>query len=454
MFGPSTIFNYESLFGCNIFCLVTLFLISFYLYQSSIQPLPKSFSFQNRLLSERLGDLSAKGWNQLGGSGPVQPWKQVPSPFNSISSPNLHPDVSSIVDLSHNFDKMYGNEKLPFTSMEKKNKDLSGTSSWSATLGSREMMLMNGMRNEDKSSSCLNICQQLPSLKEDSALRPFGLSVPYASPNERNSQVGATKSHPQQSPPSCPGKQFSGTSHLPLDTSGETQAHNGWPHVDTLGRNQLFPQYWPRCTELELQQLSIDDAGRNGRLVLPKNCAEAYFPPISQPEGLPLKILDTKGKEWVFQFRFWPNNNSRMYVLEGVTPCIQSMQLQAGDTVTFNRLEPEGRLVMGFRKSSSATPSDQTSALGFDLMWTRKGRCMQLLIKQGEEFGAHWVGITLAKALGHTNSDSAASVRITRSRTKLGLAASVRNTQACCIRQGQHGHDGHFGPSDFTKMAR
>lgn len=61
---------------------------------------------------------------------------------------------------------------------------------------------------------------------------------------------------------------------------------------------------------------------------------QAYFPPISQPEGLPLRIQDVKGKEWVFQFRFWPNNNSRMYVLEGVTPCIQSMQLQAGDTGT------------------------------------------------------------------------------------------------------------------------
>lgn len=58
---------------------------------------------------------------------------------------------------------------------------------------------------------------------------------------------------------------------------------------------------------------------------------QAYFPPISQPEGLPLIVQDLKGKEWVFQFRFWPNNNSRMYVLEGVTPCIQSMQLQAGD---------------------------------------------------------------------------------------------------------------------------
>jgi len=78
--------------------------------------------------------------------------------------------------------------------------------------------------------------------------------------------------------------------------------------------------------------LSASDAGRIGRLVLPKKCAEAYFPPISQPEGLPLKVQDASGKEWIFQFRFWPNNNSRMYVLEGVTPCIQSMQLQAGDT--------------------------------------------------------------------------------------------------------------------------
>lgn len=59
---------------------------------------------------------------------------------------------------------------------------------------------------------------------------------------------------------------------------------------------------------------------------------QAYFPPISQSEGVPVRIQDVKGNEWTFQFRFWPNNNSRMYVLEGVTPCIQSMQLHAGDT--------------------------------------------------------------------------------------------------------------------------
>ncbi|OMO64586.1 hypothetical protein CCACVL1_21656 [Corchorus capsularis] len=148
------------------------------------------------------------------------------------------------------------------------------------------------------------------------------------------------------------------------------------PPAEGRGRNQLLPRYWPRITDQELQQISGDsnstivplfekvlsasDAGRIGRLVLPKACAEAYFPPISQPEGLPLRIQDVKGKEWVFQFRFWPNNNSRMYVLEGVTPCIQSMQLQAGDTVTFSRMDPEGKLIMGFRKATNNASVQET----------------------------------------------------------------------------------------------
>lgn len=168
-----------------------------------------------------------------------------------------------------------------------------------------------------------------------------------------------------------------------LDASSELvpQMRVARPPAEGRGRNQLLPRYWPRITDQELQQISGDsnstivplfekvlsasDAGRIGRLVLPKACAEAYFPPISQPEGLPLKIQDAKGKEWHFQFRFWPNNNSRMYVLEGVTPCIQSLQLQAGDTVTFSRIDPEGKLVMGFRKATNTVPLQdcQISAL-------------------------------------------------------------------------------------------
>ncbi|WJX82319.1 hypothetical protein P8452_65096 [Trifolium repens] len=133
-------------------------------------------------------------------------------------------------------------------------------------------------------------------------------------------------------------------------------------------RKHISPRNLPKITDQELQQLSGDlnstivplfektltasDVGRLGRMVLPKPCVETYFPPISQPGGIYLHIEDMKGKKLMFRFRFWPNNNSRIYVLEGVQPWIQSMQLQAGDFVTFSRMDPEKRLIIGFRKAS------------------------------------------------------------------------------------------------------
>jgi hypothetical protein len=119
----------------------SLYLLS--LSQPSNLPWPQSLSLTNRL-SERYRDMSGKSWSQLAGSGPV-PWKQAPSLFNSASSSDQPPDVHSLVDLSNNFDKIYGNERLPPSSLEKKNEDLSGISAnWNVKLGSRDMLLMNG----------------------------------------------------------------------------------------------------------------------------------------------------------------------------------------------------------------------------------------------------------------------------------------------------------------------
>ncbi|GAU36861.1 hypothetical protein TSUD_213850 [Trifolium subterraneum] len=120
----------------------------------------------------------------------------------------------------------------------------------------------------------------------------------------------------------------------------------------------------PRIGRPPADVLSPSDAGRIGRLVLPKACAETFLPPIVQSEGVPLQFQDVKGNEWTFQFRFWPNNNSRMYVLEGVTPCIQFLRLNAGDTVTFSRIDPGEKFVLGFRRASGSidTQDDSTSA--------------------------------------------------------------------------------------------
>ncbi|KAH6555173.1 hypothetical protein KP509_1Z276200 [Ceratopteris richardii] len=200
---------------------------------------------------------------------------------------------------------------------------------------------------------------------------------------------------------------------LEKEASSQPTVRIARPPSEGRGKNQLLPRYWPRVTDQELQLLtakeypftlclfntscikssmflckiddmevicslfsliryssncvvtplfekvlSMSDAGKIGRLVLPKACAEEFFPPISQAEGLPIVIQDVSGKDWHFQFRFWPNNNSRMYVLEGITPYIQSMQLQAGDTVVFSRRDPERKLVMGYRRASNNSTAE------------------------------------------------------------------------------------------------
>ncbi|KAG6696658.1 hypothetical protein I3842_09G158800 [Carya illinoinensis] len=337
---------------------------------------PASLCF-NSLLPERLKDLSVKNWSQLAGSGPV-PWRQAPSLFNSIipPPPELQSRIPFEVDMSSGINKLNSSERLSTSPLEKKKIDYFSERlmNGSLKLGAREMLENGnaGIKCEENHSSGLS--QQSSPLKEEPSTPKFGVTLPHSSPNETNGQTGICGTHLGTTPTSLP-KQFHGNLQSGVDLSVEAQVRNGKPRIDARGRNHLLSRYWPRFTNQELQQitgdsnsvitplfekmLSASDAGRIGRLVLPKKCAEAYFPPISQPEGLPLKVQDAKGKEWVFQFRFWPNNNSRMYVLEGVTPCIQSMQLQAGDIVTFSRLEPEGKLIMGFRKASTAQSSDQ-----------------------------------------------------------------------------------------------
>ncbi|EEF40926.1 transcription factor, putative [Ricinus communis] len=327
---------------------------------SSNTPWPPPL-FYNTPLSERFKDLSVKGLGQLAGSGPV-PWRQAPSLFNSpISHSELQPRAL------YEIDRLATGERSSAPALEKGRMD-----DFSERLINGSLKLGAGI--EEKPGSCLGIPHQPSSLREDPSTAQR-MVIPFASLNEPNiSAVSGTPLRQPAPPPSLP-KQFHGNLHNGVDSSIDTHIRNGRPRVDARARSQLLPRYWPRFTDEELQQisgnsnsvitplfekmLSASDAGRIGRLVLPKKCAEAYFPPISHPEGLPLKVQDAKGREWIFQFRFWPNNNSRMYVLEGVTPCIQNMRLQAGDIVTFSRLEPEGKLVMGFRKTSNVPSSDQ-----------------------------------------------------------------------------------------------
>ncbi|XVF04086.1 hypothetical protein REPUB_Repub05bG0051300 [Reevesia pubescens] len=117
--------------------------------------------------------------------------------------------------------------------------------------------------------------------------------------------------------------------------------------VVLLSKSSLLPLF--------AKELTASDADlRNGRLVLPKRCAEAYFPKISGQQGIFIVVQDTKGNDWELYYRYWSNTNGKMYVLEGLKDYIILMQWQAGDTVTFYKREADGKLVMGFKKYQAA----------------------------------------------------------------------------------------------------
>ncbi|KAL7088850.1 hypothetical protein ACP275_13G153600 [Erythranthe tilingii] len=324
---------------------------------------------------ERMKDLSAKSWSPIVGSGPV-PWRQAPSLFNGLDVPcNMQLRMPVEADVSSGIDRYRICERLSTASPEMKQ-------------GCSFERLVNGnMRHgpfekPQNGNTGLNVKEKRYSFvnnfkpvfpKNDSSSANLNLVTVSSSKIETGNEhiCGLL---PPSSAISIPVAQKV-CSRKGMDLSGDTHMRNGKGRVDGRVRDQLLLRYLPQKAGEEFQQISSDsktvitplfekmlsasDAGRIGRLVLPKKCAEAYFPLITQPEGLPLSVLDVKGNEWKFQFRFWPNNNSRMYVLEGITPCIQSMQLQAGDVVTFSRLEPEGKLVMGGRKALAIPSSDQ-----------------------------------------------------------------------------------------------
>ncbi|KAL7602237.1 B3 domain-containing protein Os07g0563300 isoform X1 [Lactuca sativa] len=145
---------------------------------------------------------------------------------------------------------------------------------------------------------------------------------------------------------------------------------------DLAKRIQIEPHYWPdgivsdiKCISktakpflnpLFEKVLTASDADMKlGRIVIPKRYAEAFFPEVSAPKGIMMNILDMESKEWEFSFRYWPNCGSKTYVLEGLRDFMFSRKLQAGDTVSFYRVEPGGKMAIGFRKTSVAKPAHQ-----------------------------------------------------------------------------------------------
>lgn len=94
------------------------------------------------------------------------------------------------------------------------------------------------------------------------------------------------------------------------------------------------------------KQLKQSDVGNLGRIVLPK-AAETCLPPLDLRDGMNLIVEDmNSAKVWNMRYRFWPNNKSRMYLLENTGDFVKSYDLKEGDYMMLFRDNMTSRFVI------------------------------------------------------------------------------------------------------------
>ncbi|XP_039017245.1 B3 domain-containing protein LFL1-like isoform X2 [Hibiscus syriacus] len=180
-------------------------------------------------------------------------------------------------------------------------------------------------------------------------IKPPGCVVRNVSPNEVS--IPTTPGFEPQAQSPLEEIEEEDSVNSPAETKRSRRKNGGKRRKRT--HNQTQVQYRSKSSLVPLfsKELTVSDADmRNGRLVLPKRCAEVYFPNISGQQGIFLMVQDTKGNDWELYFHYWSNSNGKMYLLEGLKDYMVLMKWEVGDTVTFYKREEDGKLFMGFKK--------------------------------------------------------------------------------------------------------
>ncbi|KAI5429951.1 hypothetical protein KIW84_034509 [Lathyrus oleraceus] len=80
--------------------------------------------------------------------------------------------------------------------------------------------------------------------------------------------------------------------------------------------------------------LKQSDVGSLGRIVLPKKEAETHLPELEARDGISITMEDIgTSRVWNMRYRYWPNNKSRMYLLENTGDFVKANGLQEGDFI-------------------------------------------------------------------------------------------------------------------------
>ncbi|KFK33600.1 hypothetical protein AALP_AA5G035000 [Arabis alpina] len=138
----------------------------------------------------------------------------------------------------------------------------------------------------------------------------------------------------------------------PLPPSSHVPTHLPARKIDTRRLRFLFQK-----------ELKNSDVSSLRRMILPKKAAEAHLPALESKEGIPMTMEDMDGLHvWIFKYRYWPNNNSRMYVLENTGDFVNAHGLHLGDFIMVYKDLNSNNFVIQARKASEEEEEDINNA--------------------------------------------------------------------------------------------
>ncbi|XP_073040618.1 B3 domain-containing transcription factor ABI3-like isoform X1 [Primulina eburnea] len=127
----------------------------------------------------------------------------------------------------------------------------------------------------------------------------------------------------------------------PVDASDD-QVKRGSMQQQDFGLESYSDQCQNGCSKTTERNLKFlmqkvlkqSDVGNLGRIVLPKKEAENHLPEIETRDGVTIAMEDIgASRVWNMRYRFWPNNKSRMYLLENTGDFVKANGLQEGDFI-------------------------------------------------------------------------------------------------------------------------
>ncbi|CBI37258.3 unnamed protein product, partial [Vitis vinifera] len=111
--------------------------------------------------------------------------------------------------------------------------------------------------------------------------------------------------------------------------------------------------------------LKQSDVGNLGRIVLPKKEAETHLPELEARDGITIPMEDIgTSRVWNMRYRFWPNNKSRMYLLENTGDFVRSNGLQEGDFIVLYSDVKCGKYMIRGVKVRQSGPKSESKRSG------------------------------------------------------------------------------------------